>query len=106
MSDETKNNGMSRRGFLKRSALTMAGVVSSGFLISGCGKGRTKDEKAAQEAAKNAGASQEPAFLKAPEPIKDSDIKGTEEYDVVVVGGALPDFPQRFPQPKTEQKLL
>jgi fumarate reductase flavoprotein subunit len=89
MSEKKQAKGMSRRGFLKNSALAFAGVVGSGLLVSGCGNGRSKEDRAAIEAAKNAGNSQEPSFLKAPAAIQDSEIKETVEVDIAVVGGGF-----------------
>lgn len=85
---ETQKNGISRRGFLKSSALTVAGVVSSSLLLTACGQGKKASKEEASDSKKTA-ANQEPSFLKAPAPIKDSDIKETVEADVVVVGAGM-----------------
>jgi fumarate reductase flavoprotein subunit len=85
---ETQKNGISRRGFLKSSALTVAGVVSSSLLLTACGQGKKAGKEEASDGKKTA-ANQEPSFLKAPAPIKDSDIKETVETDVVIVGAGM-----------------
>ena len=82
---EKQKKGISRRGFLKSSALAVA--VGSGFLLSACGKGReAKQEKTGDD---KKTAVNQPSFLKAPAPIKDSDIKETVEADVVIVGAGI-----------------
>ncbi|SDF18406.1 FAD-dependent oxidoreductase [Sporomusa acidovorans] len=83
--DPNKQKGISRRGFLKSGALA---VVGSSFLLSACGKGKNEKQEDAN-AGKKTAANQEPSFLKAPAPIKDSDIKETVEADVVVVGAGM-----------------
>ncbi len=85
---DTQKSGISRRGFLKNSALTVAGVVSSSLLLTACGQGRKKGKEEASDG-KKAATNQEPSFLKAPAPIKDSDIKETVEADVVVLGAGM-----------------
>ncbi|WP_110953537.1 FAD-dependent oxidoreductase [Anaerosinus massiliensis] len=85
---EVRKSGISRRGFLKNSALSVAGVVGSSFLLTACGKGRKAGEEKTDEGNKLV-AGQEPSFLKTPTPIKDSDIKETVEADVVVVGAGM-----------------
>lgn len=79
--------GVSRRNFLKSSALTVAGVVGSSFLLTACGQGRKASKEESSDGKKIA--TQEPSFLKAPAPIKDGDIKETLEADVIVVGAGM-----------------
>ncbi|MBQ1808560.1 MAG: FAD-dependent oxidoreductase, partial [Selenomonas sp.] len=81
-----ENDGMSRRNFLKTGVFAMAGVMTAG-VMSGCGKGRTANVRKDKEGGLAAG--EEPAFMKAPEPIADSAIKETKETDVVVVGAGM-----------------
>lgn len=79
-------NGMSRRNFLKTGVFAAAGVMSAG-LLSGCGNGRkhmAEDEKKAA-----GGVAAEPSFLKAPEPIADSQISKTADADIVIVGAGM-----------------
>jgi fumarate reductase flavoprotein subunit len=84
---EKQKGGISRRGFIRNGALTVA--VGSSLLLSACGKGKKSDEgKDSKEDSKKA-AGGEPSFLKAPQPIKDSEIKETVEADVVVVGAGI-----------------
>lgn len=86
--DNEKNTGVSRRNFLKSGAFAVAGVVGSSFLLTACGNGRKKNADNA-DAEKGAVVGKEPSFLKAPAPIKDSEIKETLEADVVVVGAGM-----------------
>lgn len=86
--EEKNSKELSRRSFLKSSAFAVAGVVGSGFIMSGCGNGRKKDEQAAN-GKKTAAGSSEPSFMKAPQPIKDSEIASTLEADIVVVGAGM-----------------
>lgn len=85
---KTTTSGVSRRNFLKSSALTVAGVVSSSFLLTACGQGRKPGSKD-EAAGKKTTATQDPSFLKAPAPIKDSQIKETVESDIVIVGAGM-----------------
>ncbi|WP_110953540.1 FAD-dependent oxidoreductase [Anaerosinus massiliensis] len=86
--DANTAKGVSRRNFLKSSAVTVAGVVGSGFLLTACGKGRKNG--VAQDVEEGTKATMKaPNFLKAPEPIKDSEIKETLEADVIVVGAGM-----------------
>jgi len=71
---------------LKNSAFTVAGIVGSGMLLSGCGNGRKKN---AEDAKGGKYSAQEPSFLKAPAPIADSQVKETIEADVVVIGAGM-----------------
>lgn len=84
--ETSKTSGLSRRNFLKNSAFTVAGIVGSGMLLSGCGNGRKKNVEDAKGGKYSA---QEPSFLKAPAPIADSQVKETIEADVVVIGAGM-----------------
>ena len=79
-------SGISRRSFLKSSALAAVGVMGSGALLAGCGNGR---KNIAEEKPKAAAETAEPNFLKAPAPIEDSKIKQTIDTEVVVVGAGM-----------------
>ncbi len=85
---EKKGTGLSRRNFLKSSALAVAGVVGSGFIITGCGKGRKKDSQAAN-VGKNSVDLNAPSFMKAPALIKDNEIASVLEADVIIVGAGM-----------------
>lgn len=79
--------GLSRRNFLKTSALTVAGIVGTGVLMGGCGNGRKKGENDGKKTGTYA--AQEPGFLTPPAPIAEKDVKETLEADVVVVGAGM-----------------
>ncbi|MCI9261225.1 FAD-binding protein [uncultured Adlercreutzia sp.] len=87
---------LDRRGFLKGAALGTAGLVAAGAL-AGCSQPAAapaeKDNAAlADTSTPSAGynsADQQWAFEVAPEAIADDQITGTEEADVVVVGGGM-----------------
>ena len=80
------NNGFSRRNFLKAGVLTVAGVVGAG-LTSGCGNGRK--HMAEDKTKGGGGVAAEPSFLKAPEPISDSQISKTVDAEIVIVGAGM-----------------
>lgn len=83
--EEKSQEGISRRNFLKGTAIGAAGVVA-GFatagILSGCAP-------KAQNQAAAPGKAGKPSFLTPPAPIPDSQIKQTVNTDVVVVGAGL-----------------
>lgn len=87
---------MDRRGFLKGAALGTAGLVAAGAL-AGCSQpaaAPTEKDDAALADTSTSGtgynsADQQWAFEVAPEAIADDQITGTEEADVIVVGGGM-----------------
>lgn len=83
---DEKKSGLSRRNFLKTSVLAAAGVMAGG-LMAGCGNGRKNNLRKDKEG--GGFASEEPAFMKAPEPIADSAIKETKDAEIVVVGAGM-----------------
>ncbi|HPT70409.1 MAG TPA: twin-arginine translocation signal domain-containing protein, partial [Syntrophomonas sp.] len=78
MSSEEKQNGLSRRSFIKGAAVSSVMLGSAGALI-GCGK--DEEAPAPKEASTE---SATPSFLKKPDPIPNSEIKKTVTADVVV----------------------
>jgi len=84
--DKHEQGGMSRRNFLKTGVFAMAGVMTAG-VMTGCGNGRKANLRKDKEGGLAAG--EEPAFMKAPEPIADGSIKETKETDVVIVGAGM-----------------
>lgn len=84
MNNEEKRNGVSRRTFIKGAAVSTVAIGSVGAII-GCSP---KDRQTAPpEETPVEGAT--PSFLKAPEPIKDAEIKETITADVIVIGGGM-----------------
>lgn len=85
-----KNRGLSRRSFLRNSVTTVAGVVVAGTMMNGCGTGRKRDAQVdSKTGGTDAAKGSEPSFLKAPPPIKDSEISSRLEADVVVIGAGI-----------------
>ncbi len=84
MSKEENQNGVSRRTFIKGAAVSTVALGSAGAII-GCSP-KEKEPAPQAEAPAEGGV---PSFLKAPEPIKDADIKETITADVIVVGGGM-----------------
>lgn len=79
---------MSRRNFLKGAVLMAAGAVAP-VMLTGCGNGRKHLAKDAEKGQGNAGAAEEPEFMKAPAAISDSQISSTIDTEVVVVGAGM-----------------
>lgn len=88
MSENEMKSGMSRRSFLKAGAMAFAGVVGAS-VMTGCGNGRKHMAEDKNKKGGGSGPAAEPSFLKAPEPIADSQIKETVSADIVVVGGGM-----------------
>lgn len=86
--DKTKK-GISRRSFLKGSAIAAVGVASGG-LLTACGEKAAEPQPQPDAPAQaEAGAGGKASFEIAPEPIPDSEIKETITTDVVVVGAGF-----------------
>lgn len=85
MSNEEKLNGVSRRTFIKGAAVSTVALGSAGAII-GCSP---KEKEPAPVDGEQPAADSTPSFLKAPEPIKDADIKETITADVIVIGGGM-----------------
>ncbi|MBP1762327.1 MAG: fumarate reductase/succinate dehydrogenase-like protein [Firmicutes bacterium] len=83
MSSEEKQNGLSRRSFIKGAAVSSVMLGSAGALI-GCGK-----EEEAPATKETSTESATPSFLKKPDPIPAGEIKKTVTADVVVIGGGM-----------------
>lgn len=84
MSKEEKRYELSRRSFIKGAAISTVALGSAGAII-GCSP-KERQEEIPGETPVEGGL---PSFLKAPEPIKDADIKETITADVIVVGGGM-----------------
>lgn len=85
-------HGISRRSFLTRSALAAAGASVLG--LAGCAPG--SGDKAAETDAvlgKSSDGAATLSFLEQPEPIKDSQLKATRTFDVVVIGAGAAGVP-------------
>lgn len=83
MSNEEKQNGLSRRSFIKGAAVSTVMLSSAGTLI-GCG---TSEETPAPSETTSESAA--PSFLKKPDPIPNGEIKKTVTADVVVIGAGM-----------------
>ena len=96
MKNKTSTN-QSRRDFLKGSLV--AGGAGLALGVTGC------TPKVAETPAPEA-ASTEPSFLKPPTPIKDADIKGKLDADVVVVGAGVCGLMAAFTAAKAGAKTI
>ncbi len=83
MSNEEKQNGLSRRTFIKGAAVSSVLLGSAGALI-GCGS-----EEEAPAPKETGTESATPNFLKKPAPIPEAEIKQTVTADVVVIGAGM-----------------
>lgn len=83
--DEKLPMGISRRTFIKGTAIGTVAVSSIGML-AGCA---ATPEDGSQEAQAPAETGGKPSFLEPPKPIADSEITETFTADVIVVGGGM-----------------
>lgn len=81
---KTTKHTLSRRTFLKDSAVVVGGILSSGMLLSGCAK---NPQDQLREPAEKQAVSDD--WLGTPPEIPDSKIKETKEADVVIVGAGV-----------------
>jgi succinate dehydrogenase/fumarate reductase flavoprotein subunit len=84
---ENKQKGMTRRDFMKGSAVAAVGLAAGGILV-GCSSDEEKAKDTAKESA-DAASGKRWSWETAPKPIKDSEIKETIEADIVFVGGGI-----------------
>ena len=82
MSDEKKNNGLSRRSFLKSTGISAAAAATGASLI-GAQSVAAQDAPSVMSAEL---AGQKWSFEIAPDPIPDSDIANTVEAGIIIVG--------------------
>lgn len=98
--NESTTHKVSRRDFLVGAAIAGVGTAMAGAM-TGCASGAPKEEAAdkaaapdtAADATKAPAASGQPAFLTAPAPIPDSEIKETVECDIVICGAGICGLP-------------
>jgi len=89
----TLEHGISRRSFLSRTAMAVAGVSALG--IAGCAP-KSADEEIADEGmvfGKSSDGAATLSFLPKPEPIPEADIKASQTFDVIVVGAGASGVP-------------
>ncbi|MEG0323596.1 MAG: FAD-dependent oxidoreductase, partial [Raoultibacter sp.] len=86
MKDSLATSGISRRSFL---GLGATAAVVAGAGLAGCSPAAKESAASTSSSTSGAAASSTASFLTAPEPIADSDITGTVDADIVVVGAGL-----------------
>lgn len=74
------------QGLTRRSFLSLAALAGTGAALTGCAPG---GKQAASTAPDPDAATEQEPWMKAPEPVADSDIDETKEADIVIVGGGI-----------------
>jgi fumarate reductase flavoprotein subunit len=91
--EDVLERGVSRRGFLSRTALGAAGVGLLGFAGFGPKTAQAAAADEAMEFARSSDGGATLSFMPKPKPIAEKDIKATLTFDVVVVGAGASGVP-------------
>ena len=104
--EHTILNGISRRRFLKRTAISAA---SAGVLeLAGCSPRRPgeKHDDSDSQFGKSSDGAATLSFMPKPAPIAEDDIKETKTFDVVIVGAGASGVPAALLHYRSIRQLL